>query len=412
MPRQKLTQKVVDRLPAPDPSGRQVLHWDTELKGFGVLCSGTTTAQSFIVQRDLVGGRTRRVTVGPCNVLTLEAARKQAEGILSDFYRGIDPKAGRRGAITLQQALDDYLAARKDLRPKSARMYRLAVERYLAPWADLPLRNITPEMVEARHRAIAAEVERGGRYRGQVMANTAMVTLRILWNFAADRVPDLPPHPMRRLRRAWFPVHRRERHVLADQMPAFHIALMELPNAIQRDFLRLLLFMGLRLGEASSLTWNDVDFGARALRIPADRTKAGRRLDLPLTDYVHDLLVARRAIGRERYVFPGNGASGHISDPQSPLRRVAASTGINISPHDLRRTFLTVAESTDISPLALKALVNHSSNDVTAGYVQMNVERLREPAQRVCDKLKELCGIQPVVPDTVRPLAIVASSKN
>ena len=71
MPRQKLTQKVVDRLPAPDPGGRQVLHWDTELKGFGVLCSGTTTAQSFIVQRDLVGGRTRRVTVGPCNVLTL-----------------------------------------------------------------------------------------------------------------------------------------------------------------------------------------------------------------------------------------------------------------------------------------------------------------------------------------------------
>ena len=64
MPRQKLTQKVVDRLPAPDPSGQQVLHWDTDLKGFGVLCSGTTTARSFIVQRDLVGGRTRRVTVG------------------------------------------------------------------------------------------------------------------------------------------------------------------------------------------------------------------------------------------------------------------------------------------------------------------------------------------------------------
>ena len=61
MPRQKLTQKVVDRLPAPDPSGRQVLHWDTELKGLGVLCSGTTTARSFIVQRDLVGGRTRRL---------------------------------------------------------------------------------------------------------------------------------------------------------------------------------------------------------------------------------------------------------------------------------------------------------------------------------------------------------------
>jgi integrase len=69
-------------------------------------------------------------------------------------------------------------------------------------------------------------------------------------------------------------------------------------------------------------------------------------------------------------------------------------TKITVTPHDLRRTYVTVAEDTDISPLALKALVNHSlGDDVTAGYVQMTVERLRDPAQRVADKLKELCGI-------------------
>ena len=45
--------------------------------------------------------------------------------------------------------------------------------------------------------------------------------------------------------------------------------------------------------------------------------------------------------------------------------------------------------------MALKALVNHGlgMKDVTEGYVQMSTERLRVPAQRVCDKLKELCGI-------------------
>ncbi len=30
---------------------------------------------------------------------------------------------------------------------------------------------------------------------------------------------------------------------------------------------------------------------------------------------------------------------------------------------------------------------------MTANYVQMTVERLREPAQRVADRLKQLCGI-------------------
>src|SRR6516165_3851793 len=42
---------------------------------------------------------------------------------------------------------------------------------------------------------------------------------------------------------------------------------------------------------------------------------------------------------------------------------------------------------------APQALVNHSlGGDVTSGYIVMTPERLREPAQRVCDRLKTLCG--------------------
>ena len=75
---------------------------------------------------------------------------------------------------------------------------------------------------------------------------------------------------------------------------------------------------------------------------------------------------------------------------------MAAACGIEISAHDLRRTFITIAESADISPLALKALVNHAlGSDVTSGYVQMTTERLREPAQKVADKMKGCCGIAP-----------------
>jgi hypothetical protein len=93
-------------------------------------------------------------------------------------------------------------------------------------------------------------------------------------------------------------------------------------------------------------------------------------------------------------VFPANSKSGHLEEPKFSLRLVADLTGILVSAHDLRRTYVTVAESTDISPLALKALVNHSlGGDVTSGYIVATVERLREPAQRVADRLKELCGI-------------------
>jgi len=55
-PSVKLTKPVVARLRAPDPSGKQVLHWDSELRGFGVLCSGTTSGKTYICQRTISRG--------------------------------------------------------------------------------------------------------------------------------------------------------------------------------------------------------------------------------------------------------------------------------------------------------------------------------------------------------------------
>jgi integrase len=400
MPTIKLTERSVERLKAPDPSGKQQLFWCDSLKGFGVLVSGASSTKTFIVQR-AIGGKTRRITIAQTNVLSLNEAKRQAEGVLADFYRGVDPKAGRRSSMTLRQALDAYLAARKTLKEKTAHDYRVGVQRYLAPWLDLAMKDITGEMVELRHRSLQAEIAERGRYAGKGSANNAMRALGTLWTFVAEREPDLPANPVRRLRRQWFPIHRRERLVKADDLPRFYKAVTDLPSAVHRDFVLLLLFTGLRRTEAATLTWGAVDFTTRVIRVPAARTKSGRKLDLPMSDFVHSLLVARRAIGIAKFVFPGSGKSGHVNETKF-LAMVAEATGIRISAHDLRRTFITVAESTDISPLALKALVNHAvGSDVTAGYVQMSTERLRAPAQKVCDRLKELCQVDAVEGENV-----------
>lgn len=181
MPTQKLTKTTIENLEAPHPSGKQVLVWDTALKGFGVLLSAKTATKSYVVQRNLPDGRVRRVTIGACNVIPLddkkengkvliEGARTRAEKVLAEFYSGIDPKEKRRKeaeekqkeirrSVTLQATLDGYLTARKDLRPQSVKAYRYTIERHLATWLDKPLREITPEMVEDRHSVIQQEVE-------------------------------------------------------------------------------------------------------------------------------------------------------------------------------------------------------------------------------------------------------------
>jgi hypothetical protein len=79
MPSVKLTKREIEKIEAPDPSGKQVIHWDAELRGFGVLASGTTTAKTYVVQRRLPDGKTRRVTIGAVGEFEkVEDARRNA----------------------------------------------------------------------------------------------------------------------------------------------------------------------------------------------------------------------------------------------------------------------------------------------------------------------------------------------
>jgi integrase len=167
-----------------------------------------------------------------------------------------------------------------------------------------------------------------------------------------------------------------------------------------------MLHTGMRRGEAAALRWADVDLVQKIIRVPAETTKAKRRLEFPMSTFVYDLLVARRAIGSVGdFIFPGPGATKHITSALNALAIVDEETDIRVSAHDLRRTFASVAESVDISWLVMKALLNHATgNDVTSGYVQMSIERLREPVQRVADKLLALCDVAPVAAKNVRKL--------
>jgi hypothetical protein len=64
--------------------------------------------------------------------------------------------------------------------------------------------------------------------------------------------------------------------------------------------------------------------------------------------------------------------------------------------HDLRRVFLTTAEKLDVPHYALKKLANHTSNnDVTGGYIVVDVERLRGYMTLISRRLIDLIGARP-----------------
>ena len=209
------------------------------------------------------------------------------------------------------------------------------------------MRHVTREMIEDKLKKIAKGVAMEGQYSGHATANGAMRCFRAIYNFAADRAPatnPLPQNPVK-LKKVWLAVAPRTRSLSNGDVAKFYDSVCPLPNQVASDYLLLLLFTGLRRREAAGLRWEHVDLKDRVIRLPSSSTKAKRPLDLPMSDFVCDLLVARRALGSAAgWVFPAPSKSGHIEEPKFHLRQVHAACGIEVSCHDLRRTFVTVAD--------------------------------------------------------------------
>jgi integrase len=87
------------------------------------------------------------------------------------------------------------------------------------------------------------------------------------------------------------------------------------------------------------------------------------------------------------YVFPG--ADTCVVNVRRQRDQIVKESSIVFTPHDLRRTFITAAESLDLNGYLLKRLLNHKGgdDDVTGGYIVWNPMRLLKPLQQIEDLL-------------------------
>src|SRR5258706_11465522 len=87
-----------------------------------------------------------------------------------------------------------------------------------------------------------------------------------------------------------------------------------------------------------------------ALALTVPRTKNGDPLELPLSNFLFDLLLTRREADPDaEWVFPGPGATGHIVESKRFYTRVGMATGIKFTLHDLRRTGRTPAHPASLT---------------------------------------------------------------
>lgn len=301
---------------------------------------------------------------------------------------GHDPNAEKRKEkrerVTVEIAFNRFFEARDTLSNNTVSNYRRSERLYLKAWHKKEMKEITRQMVLKKHQEI-------GKKHGETTANNVMRHYRSVYNFNSATRDDYPPNPVQILTqaRAWFKERRRQTVVAAVDLPAWWKAVMAEPD-YSRDFLLTALFTGMRRSEVMQLRWENVDLSAKTLHLPT--TKNGDPLTLPLSEFLADLLAQRcEASQGSPWVFPGPGRTGHLVESKKFLLRVTAGSGVSFSMHDLRRTFITIAESLDVPYYALKRLLNHRTNgDVTGGYIVVNAERLREPVEQVSKRILEL----------------------
>jgi integrase len=382
--KRRLSQQAVDRLTG--KAGEVV--WDTSCPGFGVAIGATV--HSYVIQRRVAGGKSKRETIGRCADLRYDAALAQAQARLREI--GGAEAAGQR--LTLGAALEAYITYRKDnLRPRTAEGYRYALHKYCPDWLGMDVSKIAPAMVQRRHSEVGETVGRQGTKLTST-ANGLMRTLRTILNYARHRDQTLGANAVAvGLYRGMYRENRREGHVPPERMAEFWAAAEGLESRTMSAFVRMLLATGMRSGECRAMRWEWV--GNDAIIIPETVTKGRRPLRVPLTTLVRSIITERRKARAPGcpFVFPARVVGQCLQAPGKAFDAIAAKTGIAVTPHDLRRSWVGCAREAGISDLHLKRLVNHVGTDITDRYHIVGDAELARAAQQVADAIAERCGL-------------------
>lgn len=307
MATERLTQKAVERLVKNPPleGKRQVIVWDTANPGFGLLLSKDRA--SFVAQGKLHGRSIRRV-VGPVGLYTPQTALERANELRRQLYEGKDPAEEARrlknSRMTLRQARDRHveLMRLKECSERSTGTLISDTDRHLAHWLNRDVRAITEAEVR---ELVEGLVKKAGKYQ----AHRTFAQLRAIYNTAIDEIGvhnDPPPNPASRAAGKVLPKTQRKRSPIPwAQLPAWDASVRELPNPIVADFLRFVLYTGLRRADAACVRWDEIDGTEWTIHRPRPKGGVDRAFTVPVSNTVIEILERRRQQNpASPWVFP------------------------------------------------------------------------------------------------------------
>ena len=159
------------------------------------------------------------------------------------------------------------------------------------------------------------------------------------------------------------PTNKPKQDALESQhLPLWFKAVRGINNPVISAFLQGLLLTGARREELAGLTWEDVDFQWRSLRI---KDKVDGERVIPLTPYLARLFSSLPR--RNEWVFSSpQAASGRLQDPYHSHTNAIGLAGLpSVSLHGLRRSFGSLSEWVEC-PVGIVAQIQGHKPSATA----------------------------------------------
>ena len=274
------------------------------------------------------------------------------------------------------------------LAPNTLKGYKPAYVRAVEHFGDEPIRAIRPQDV----KAFINDFARGGRAKKTVTTQLQMISMICSYGVESGDI-DFSPCDHISIPKN-LPKQRRDAASVSDEAKVKASANIWL-------FPYLVLYTGLRKGEALALTREDFDFKAKKIRVSKSvyheanqpkikqpKTAAGIRT-VPILDPLLKKLPHRW----KGYLFSPDDGKTPLTEMQYQKlwREYARQTGVTATAHQLRHSYATMLFECGIEVKDAQELLGHSTIAMTQDiYTHIRDKHRDETADLLNQKLKEL----------------------
>jgi integrase len=358
-------------------------------------------ASKFYICEFVYLGKRFQESTGATSKTVAKEYEKRRKAELERAAAGLptDQKAAR--IRTVNDVVTPYLEGYKlSHRPKSILFAEGRLEHVKKALGNVVLSDLTDDRIRAYVRQRQGEKASGRTINMEVGELSRAIGQR--WSLLWPKVRKMEER--KDVGRA---LSQAEQTALLDGLKGC-LATSHLPTVIP-----LLILTGMRVGEALSLTWGQVDLMGSALRVGRAKSSSGTGRTIPVNGDLASVLAAHRvefikAFGEPdstHYLFAwGSPLPTDPTRPVSDLKHgwetLRDRAGVSCRLHDLRHTFATRLAENGVPESTMLALMGHMSRAMLERYSHIRMAAKRDAVAGVVlrPKFSDAAGNSEVVP--------------